>query len=249
MDHLRYAPLSLCGILLLAAIGLWRLYRRRPDAKLWLTAAFVSLWLVCWPPFAALAAGTLEWQTPRSGPPPYNAQAIVVLSGGLIAADPPEPPAVANQATYVRCLHAAWLYQHGAPLPVVVTGGDTSQGLNLAEAMAALLRRNGVPAADIWKERGAESTYENARFVARLLAPRGIRRILLVTEAYHMPRSVRVFRRAGFDVVPSPCFFQSSRFGQRWSDWVLPTPNAILTCEDAIHEWIGLLVYRLRGRI
>lgn len=249
MDHLRYAPFGLCAVLLLAAIGLWRLYRNRRDARRWLTAAFASLWLLSWPPFASLAIGTLEWQTPRLTARPENVQAIVVLSAGLLAPDPPQPPAVVNASTYVRCLHAAWLYQHGWRLPVIVTGGNTDQGLNLAEAMAELLRRNGVAPEDISKEGGSESTYENARFVARLLAPRGIHRILLVTEAYHMPRSRAVFRRAGFDVVPSPCFFQSSELGQHWTDWILPTPEAILKCEDAFHEWIGLVTYRLRGRL
>lgn len=233
----------------MAAAGLWCLYRNRRLARIWLAAAFLFLWLISWPPFAAFAIGTLEWQAPRLTTAPHNAQAIVVLSGGLLPADPPQPPAIANTATYARCLHAAWLYRNGWRLPIVVTGGNTSQGFNLANAMAQIIRQQGVPSDDIWQEGAAQSTYENARFTARLLAPHRIYRILLVTEAYHMPRSRAVFRHAGFDVVPSPCFFQSSRFPGQWTDWILPTPNAILTCEDAFHEWLGLITYRLRDRL
>jgi len=244
LDSLRYTQFSIPFILLLAALGLWRLSRGKPHAGRWLFAPFALLLLLSWSPFSILLFGTLEWQTPHSAARPDREQAIVVLSAGILAPDPPQPQAIPNFHTYVRCSHAAWLYHNGWRIPVVVTGGE-----KLAGVMAGMLIKEGVAPEHLWREDGSSSTYENAILVARLLKPRGIRRILLVTEAYHMPRSRAVFRRAGFDVVAAPCHYRAGRFGRRWADWLLPSPSAIVLCEEAFHEWFGLLTYRLRGRL
>ena len=249
VDALRYAPFGLATVVLLAACGLWCLWRRKAGAWQWLLASFGLLVLLSSGPFATLFIGTLEWQTPRFAGPPQGEQAIVVLSAGVQAPDPPQPALVPDFKTYIRCRHAAWLYHHGWRLPVIVTGGNNSAGHNLASVMAEVLSKEGVAPEDLLQEGSSESTYENARLVARLLAPRGIRRILLVTEAYHMPRSRIVFERAGFDVVPSACLYHTRIFGHQWTEWLLPEPSYIVLCDDAFHEWAGLLTYWPSGRL
>ncbi len=228
---------------------LWRLWRRRPHALRWLIPSWILLLLLSWEPFSVLLIGTLEWQTPRFNAPPQGEQAIVVLSGGLYTPDPPRPEVIANMHTYVRCRHAAWLYQHGWRVPVVLTGGNTPGGHSLAGVMAGIMTAEGVAPEHVWQEAGSESTYEYALFAARLLQPLVIRRILLVTEAFNMPRARLNFRKAGFDVVASPAFIRLRSSQVHGSNWILPMPQSMVRCEDAIHEWIGLISYRLRGRL
>lgn len=248
MEILRYAHFTLGVTLGLAAWGFWRMRRTGSRMPKSLMAAWLLLLLLSWRPFSTLLAGTLEWQTAALRAQPSGEQAIVVLSGGLYEQYPSRPAIIANLHTYSRCRHAAWLYHNGWKLPMILTGGNTAAGENLAAVMKDVLLKEGIAESDIQMEMESASTYENAQFTARMLRPRGIRRILLVTEAYHMPRSVGAFRKAGFEVVAAPCFFQTAMFKGYWSDWLIPTPGSVALCEDVIHEWIGLALYRLAGR-
>jgi uncharacterized SAM-binding protein YcdF (DUF218 family) len=114
--------------------------------------------------------------------------------------------------------------------------------------MGDFLLSQGVERADLIVENAARTTYENALESRRLLERRRIREILLVTEAIHMPRAVRCFRRQGIVVTPSPCHHRATQF--RWAVAAfLPHPGAAGSCVEAAHEWLGLAWYWLRGWI
>jgi len=213
-------------------------------------AAWAGLFLWAWPPAAALFSATLESRVPAEQLP-ADAEAIVVLSAGSYAPDESEPEALPNQATYLRCHYATWLYRTWKPVPVLATGGPDGSGKTtvvLADVMARAIEEGGVPRTSIWTERESRSTFENAVFSARLLSGKGIRRIVLVTEAYHMPRSAACFRKAGLEVTPAPVARRSSRF--HWSAReFFPSAAKIAENEEALHEWVGLASYRLTGKI
>jgi uncharacterized SAM-binding protein YcdF (DUF218 family) len=113
--------------------------------------------------------------------------------------------------------------------------------------MCQLLEEWGVPVAAVEVENGSINTRENAVQSYRLLAPRGVTSIILVTSALHMPRAVAAFRKAGFAVTAAPADFHTGWGNpilfERW----LPSANNIGQCEKALHEWLGLWVYRWRG--
>jgi uncharacterized SAM-binding protein YcdF (DUF218 family) len=181
--------------------------------------------------------------------PDTDAQAIVVLSGGFSPLRPGRTQANLSYDTYLRCRHAAWLYEHRAKLPVVTCGNSKSQqGPLLASVMRTCLESEGVPAQQIWQEDRSSSTYENARFSAELLRQRGVDRVILVTEAFHMFRAAATFRKQGIDVVPAPCAFRSAQW-----EWdlraLLPNSTAIRQNEQTLHEWCGVIWYWLRARI
>lgn len=92
----------------------------------------------------------------------------------------------------------------GAPTVVVVSGGRRWGDAVEADVMATELRERGVPGAAIVRERCSLSTAENARFSAAILERRGLRRAAIVTCAWHVPRAVALFRRAGVDVDAIP---------------------------------------------
>ena len=106
----------------------------------------------------------------------------------------------------------------------------------------------GIAPGRIRVEDASRNTEENARFTRDLLHPGAGQRWLLVTSAYHMPRSVGLFRAAGFDIVPVPVDYRSTG---TWRD-LLPTTDlaaGLQRLDVATREWTGLLAYRLSGRI
>ena len=126
--------------------------------------------------------------------PPRDA--IVVL-GAAVWPDGPSP------ALRRRVGHALALYRVGAAPVILCCGGLGRFPPTEAEAMRALLRDSGVPEAAILCEDRSRTTLENLVFARALAAPRGLRRIVVVTDRYHLPRSLRVARWAGFDAVGS----------------------------------------------
>jgi uncharacterized SAM-binding protein YcdF (DUF218 family) len=205
-----------------------------------------GLFLFSWPPAAWLALFPFELPYPNYAPTDKNVQAIVVLSSSVFPPTPPRPTAILGSDTLERCQYAAWLYKNWVHVPVLATGGG-SHGPPYAETMSEELQREGVPAAMIWTEGKSRSTYENALFSTELLRKKGIRRIALVTEAFHMRRAELCFRKQGMDLVPAACGFRT----KLWVDkgWLIPGWEPISWNEDVMHESIGLLWYKLKGRI
>jgi len=208
------------------------------------------MFLWAWPPFEALFSATLERRFAATPFPAGDAPVIVVLSGNVFPPDPADPDALPGFGTYLRCSHAAWLRSHWKEVPILVTGGALRAGeatIVFADVMKRALIRDGVPADAIWTERESRSTYENALYSARILRERGVGRVVLVTEAFHMLRAVRSFRRQGIDVVPAPCGFRYLRFNAQL-DSLLPSPSRMMLNEETLHEWLGLAWYAMTGK-
>ncbi|MFP5393371.1 MAG: YdcF family protein [Gammaproteobacteria bacterium] len=185
--------------------------------------------------------------TPLAQPAQAGAQAIVVLGAGSIYRSPEYGDLdVPDEVALLRLRYGAHL-QHATGLPLLVTGGNgTPDGKMQAKAlgMARALREDFRTPVE-WVEPESEDTDQNARFSARILHKAGVRRILLVTHAMHMPRSREAFERAGLEVVEAPTGFYSR--GQQSALALVPSANGMYRSYYAAHEWIGLLWYRVRS--
>jgi uncharacterized SAM-binding protein YcdF (DUF218 family) len=96
-------------------------------------------------------------------------------------------------------------------------------------------------------EAKSRNTFENAVFTRDLVKPKAGETWLLVTSAWHMPRSVGIFRRAGFPVIPYPVAYRT--FGdERDFRMSVPTLDKLSALELGVREWIGLLAYWLSGK-
>ena len=115
-----------------------------------------------------------------------------------------------------------------------------------ADASRVLLNALGVPRNVIVTESDSRNTRQNAIFTAGLAADRGIRRILLVTSAWHMPRAVAAFGQTALEVTPAAADYA-------YIDpaplilMILPQADSLALSTRALKEYLGLLVYRLRG--
>jgi uncharacterized SAM-binding protein YcdF (DUF218 family) len=230
-------------LLVFLIIAGWGLAGRR--RKL-LAAGLLGVFLVAWPPAAWLAARPLEVWYPAQAPWTEDAGAIVVLAAGILKDKPGQPGPTPKQDTYMRCRYGAWLWKRSGKLPILLCGGAVPHPPAAAVVMRQMMIEQGVPESMLWTEESSNSTYENAKLGTQILRAKGIRKIVLVTEGYHMLRSERCFRRQGVEVIAAPCNFTQLEGGP--NTWV-PGGEAVITNEQTLHEMIGLGWYLLRGRI
>lgn len=132
---------------------------------------------------------------------------------------------------------------------VVFTGGSGSLfgGKGIGGPVRQFFIDAGIAPERIVIENNSRNTYQNAVFTKALLKPAPQDRWLLVTSAYHMPRSIGVFRKVGFDVIPYPVDFRTRDQGDGFRPF--DSIGAGLQRTDlATKEWIGLLAYWISGR-
>jgi uncharacterized SAM-binding protein YcdF (DUF218 family) len=240
------------SLLLLLVLGMTLLYRRRRFAKALLLAAVGLLWIASTP---YVAEGALHWLEARtrtldSQHPNLHPQvddkteAIVILGGGTYFHAPEYAGQdTVSEQTLVRLRYGARLHRETG-LPVLVTGGKPL-GNHMAEAQqmrTALEQDFRIPVR--WTEEESDNTFENAQYSFRILQQAGIRRIYLVTHAWHMPRAANVFRRAGFEVIEAPTAF-TTRYGTDLLAF-LPRADSLRDSKIFVHEVIGLAWYRLK---
>lgn len=231
-------------LLLIGVIGLWLWHKRPRMARTLVTASLASLWLLSTPYIADSLLQQLEGAPAALDAKTQTAEAIVVLGGGTYFGAPEYGGDTVGEDTLVRLRYAARL-QRATGKPVLVTGGKPlGNDLSEAQQMKSVLENEfNVPVT--WTEDASENTWQNARFSYRKLGPLGIRRVYLVTQAWHMPRAARAFRSAGFAVVPAPTAYTTSYRADLLA--LLPSADALRNSRIFMHEMIGLLWYRLKS--
>ena len=234
-------PLSL---LLISLSGLL-LWRKRPRvALILLGGAFILLWLLSTPFLAESLIHTLEGSPLQSNNDNPSADAIIVLGGGTYF-NAPEYAGDTVSATSLQRLRYAAKLSRDIKKPVLLTGGTPrGNGNSEAQLMKRVLEQEfNIPVQ--WTEEQSDNTLESARYSYHLLQKSGIKRIYLVTHAWHMPRSVQAFQAAGFEVIPAPTAF-TTRY-QNGLPAFVPSANALRDSQIYLHEMIGILWYRLKS--
>ena len=226
-------------------------FSARRSGQLLAFACLALLLVIGAAPLGALLIAPLENRFPA---PPANLPAPygVVVLGGAIDDDISR---ARGQTTFdegaERLTEAAILAHRYPSARIVYTGGSnslTGRPSSEAEDARRLLVAMGVDSQRITLETRSRNTDENARFTAALVHPESGQTWLVVTSAYHMPRAMGLFRKAGFDAVAVPVDYHTEG-GRR--DWRLNAnlPRGLELFDLAVHEWTGLIAYRLSGRI
>lgn len=230
------------GSLLLITFGLI-LSLRRPRAGRLVAACGVAIALaLCSSAPVGLLLDGLETAPPFDMKDLDRADAIVILAGGTRSYAPEFDGETVNGLTLERERYGARLARH-SKLPVMVTGGAPTGGVAEGDLMKLSLEEDfGV--AVRWVESRSRDTRENADYCAKVLLPGGYRRIVLVTHAAHMRRSVEAFQAAGFQVLPAPTAHLLNRAPRNESLSVMPSMRNAFAGWYATHEWLGLLAYR-----
>jgi uncharacterized SAM-binding protein YcdF (DUF218 family) len=219
------------GPLLLAILGVLLMKRRPALARTCLILGLGSLWLLSTPVVSDAVTRLAEHYPPLDLRSTAGAQAIVILGGGGQRVFAPEYGGPAAEPMLLERLNYGAYIAGKTGLPILVTGFQME-----ATAMRDTLLRNfGVDAH--WVEDHSYDTFDNASNSVRLLKADGVSRVVLVTNASHMWRSVHEFTAAGIEVVPAPSGVLARR--EVGSSRYVPNPDALLRAHAAIYELLG----------
>ncbi|QAY91455.1 YdcF family protein [Pseudomonas sp. ACM7] len=236
------------GIFLLLLVLAWWLRRSRPRlAGLCFALGVGGFWLMSLPVVVQWGAKALEREAPLARDDwatlSQRADAIVVLGSGRERGDlawgADQPTGVGLE----RERYAARLAK-ASGLPILTSGG-LHYGTPPTEAkLMADSLHDDFGMAVRWQEGRSRTTWENAQFSAQVLLPEGIKRVVVVTQAWHMPRAVWSFKKAGFEVVPAPVGFLGVDNARPLGGW-MPEFKSIWQSGQLLNEAVGQIGYSL----
>ena len=229
--------LAICG----AVIRRWR---PRLGAAL-ILAGFILLWAAATPLVALWQLRAIEAEVPQNPLSGTGARAMIVLGGGSYVEAPEYGGDTVSAQTLERVRYAARLYRLTAA-PIMLSEG-TPVGARSSEAEQmrdVLIQELTTPVT--WLESSGTDTLDSALRTEKVLHEEGIKKVLLVTHAWHMRRARAAFEHAGLEVVPAPVGFavnSASTLSQ-----LIPDAQAMVLTHRAWREAIGLIWYRIKFR-
>lgn len=228
-------------LLLVLELVLWMLPRARRFVGILLAVAIASFLLFTNGPLAGALLGSLEYEfrPVQDNVVPGEIDTIVVLTGYASVESNVPVTGYVNDASALRLMEAKRLLGSTRAARVVISGGG-----DFPETMKLVLQALDVSSPRVVLESQSKNTYESAINLRALV---GERKFLLVTSAGHMPRTMRVFRKQGLNPIPAPTHYLTVENIWRAS-WV-PSGLHLYMVDLAIHEYVGLLWYRMTGRI
>jgi uncharacterized SAM-binding protein YcdF (DUF218 family) len=242
-------PSLLALLAVLTIVGLKRAPRVRRVAWGLVLVSLLALWLLS---CHAVALRLTGWLLPLPSPVSESAlasmrpQAVVVLGGGVLAQAPEYGAAQPSSATMARLRYGIRLARTHQ-LPLAFAGGRGWGGLGtVSEAEAVKRSATQDFGFEIrWLDDQSRDTRENAQRIAALLQSEGVRRIALVSDAWHLPRATLEFERAGFQVLPAPTRLPLplTRPALEW----LPSAEGLTASRHVLREWLALRAARFSG--
>jgi uncharacterized SAM-binding protein YcdF (DUF218 family) len=242
LDLVSYGALAPPAVFILLSLAgaLLALVWRRVGLSI-VVAASLCLYVLATPAFSSWLSRRVEAEIPEN-PDFGSAQAIVVVGGDVRLGDDGKPDTLGPNSLE-RLLFAAQAFRR-LRLPVAVSGGPADGSQQPAgDLMKTVLERD-YAVSVVWNENRSATTIENAANTASLLKAQKVSTVVLVTQAWHMPRSLWSFERMGLRALPWPAPRTALR-ASRIDDF-LPRSSALQASFYALHELIGGLYYRLR---
>ncbi|HOE02756.1 MAG TPA: YdcF family protein [Anaerolineaceae bacterium] len=248
-------PAGLVTLLILLTLVFWK---KRRAAFTFLVLAFFILLLAGNKYVATAFARTLEWRYPPLAEN-TTADVIVVLGGGTEPAIEPRAMVELNAAAD-RVLYGIKLYQEKAAPMLLLSGGDIDfigdSPSTPADDMATLMEMLGIPREKMIIQNASLNTQQDAEFSCELIKKNGFKKVILVTSAFHMPRSVALFEKQGCPVIPAPVDFSITQLS--WDNLthpttaefildLLPSYSHISTVTKTLKEYFGIWYYKLSG--
>lgn len=219
----------------------------------WLAwVALIFLYLLSVAPVANLLARGLEIYPPVDIGVCKKADAMVLLGAGRPRSSPELEGYQPTPLSLERIRYTALLHRQ-CEVPILVAGG----GKRPESEMMVRVLKNDYNVDVTWIETQSTSTRQNARNSQKLLSKelRGKKLpgkeqvvVVLITHAWHMPRSVLSFERVGFKVIPAPMSFASKEIPWQKGTYWIPRVRNLRVSELALHEYLGLIWYRLTNR-
>lgn len=237
----------LVGIGLLGAILLVTRFARL--GRRLMVSALVLLAICAFSPLANFVLYPLEQRFPKWDSSRGEPDGIIVLGGSLDAVLSAAHGVPVTAGAADRIISAAMLAHRYPNARVVFSGGSPHLIFNdakEADYATALFQDLGIPKSRLIMERQSRNTKENAEFSREIVKPKPGERWLLVTSAYHMPRSIGLFRKAGFAVEAYPVDWKVGTREDLFRYYIIANVGLQLV-DTAVREWLGLIAYRING--
>ena len=240
-----FLPPGIFIVLILIGIVLLLINKRKIGIVV-LTLTAILIYLLSIEPVKDRILLPLENAFPYPGKAELNCEAIVVLGGGKISHSPEEGGKTAVKPQVAKRLYTAFKVWKEIKKPLVVSGGKVfkEDAEPESSAMKRFLTNLGVPDKEVIEESKSKNTFQNGVFTYEILNRRGVKRICLVTSAYHMPRSYKIFRSVGFSVTPVPADYRIDRASYSWSSY-FPKMEYLYDSFSGIHEYVGIVYFEL----
>lgn len=247
MYEISYSPLMppMCFVVAILFGAIIAFRWRRSGLTLVLASAML-LYACCTHVVADRLLAAVESTLPPASPDALvNAQAIAVLSGDVYAGRRTGGvPDDVGLHTLARLRVAAALYR-AHPLPILVTGAVSGRTHESAAALMARALQEDYGIKATWIEERATTTFENGAYSAAIFKANNIARVIVVTEAWHLPRAVWSFAQAGLIAIPAPAERIYLGAYLNWREF-LPDYSSFARSFFALHELLGLAYYRYR---
>lgn len=242
-------PLSMVFLLMLGA-ALAQFSGRKRLAAVAIVVGLVVHGTVSFTNFGYLIMQPLEDRFAVPSPPPQRVDAIIMLGGATL-----ERPSAARQITEMndagdRLTTTLWLARTYPSAKIFISGGGgalTDDGESEAVTAERFFLAFGIDRRRLVLEGESRNTDENVANTKELLGESSQGTILLVTSAFHMPRSVGIFSRAGLPVIPWPTDYRTPGPQTFGFDIANPVQNVNVSTA-AIKEWVGLVIYNWSGK-
>ncbi len=229
-------------IVLLLFSGLWFLFKKNWKAGIINCFLGISMWAFSISPVADAMLRGLE--SDFKIPEDPHGDVIILLGGGIYDNVPDLSGTGAPSEDMLGRIVTAVRLQKKINVPVIVSGGAVFKG---RKPEALIVKRFlidlGVPDKKVIIEDKSRDTIENAKYTAEMCKRYGFKRPILVTSAYHMKRSVMSFKKVNMDVISFPSNFKTWKIKKyRWESYL---PNSLGGSYTAMHEYLGLLFYKI----
>lgn len=228
--------------LLLLALGALIGLRHAPRARVAVVAGALLALLASSLPVVAFALLRALEPPPLDDRALSSAQAIVILGGGRNRTAPEWGGVTLNGFTLQRVRYGAKLARQSA-LPVLVTGGAPDGGGRAEGDLMRAVLQDELGVAVRWVDNTSANTRANARFTAARLLPQNLRRVVLVTDAWHSARAGAEFERHGLQVIHAPTGLAGARPFSPYQ--LVPNVESLRFVHIALREWVGAIWYRL----
>lgn len=237
-------PTSILALMFLGFLVIWS---HRLLGRLLITAAFLLLYSLSISPVSDALIAPLEADYRPRDVKSIKADVIVVLGCGAIDLSSRGLAPIPNADSLQRVVAAVKLYR-SLHIPIVITGGagDPAQPhLSDAAPMARMAQDLGVLKKDIIVDNASFNTLASARNMKAAFAGK---RMVLVTSAYHLKRSVAMFQKQGLDVISQPSGFLSGQQDRSFYA-AIPRLEFLNISSAAISEHLSLTWYRLKKEL
>lgn len=230
-------------IIILLIIGLILLFLHKRLAR-WLILLATALLLIFSLPWTAnLSMAPLQWQYPVLNKLPQNINYIVVLGGGSMPIKHVPANNTLSYTSAMRLLEGIRLWRQQTHAKLILSGGSPNHRFNDGDTMAKTAELLGIPSSAIIVENKAMDTAAQAIAIHNII---GKKRFALVTSAYHLPRSMRLFIAQGMHPVAAPCNFL--HFGGDTFLSSMHYTRNLLGVTTAWHEYLGLMALFVEGK-